>query len=189
MLGYVDSGKFFRQPLQWVYYISGVLSVLIPIVLLISLLNLMSGMPAKLVVMLILLWLVLVAVGIVVSVLWFKRAAKLKELLVEESKFVAIPALANFIQTAGEAFGLFYGVVGCAASLLVLIFGASAELPYYIIEELPPLMNFGFTGIIVTPVAAYVFVVFTRFLAESVLALSDIANNCGHIVKNTKKEE
>ncbi len=176
---YIDSGKFFRQPLQWLYYLLGVLCLILPLYILGKAISseLFSYMSGSGIFTFLLIWVVMAGVSYGAFCLWFNRARRLKELLPTGSRFAAIPALANFIQTFGEFAGLYVGVFGFVASLLATLFQQPGM--GYAFGDLP--VGGGIMGAIYTLIAGYVIVVVSRFFAEMVLALADIANNCEKI--------
>lgn len=169
---YIDSGRFFRQPLQWLYYVIGVLCVLSPLYLLYILIESRIFKYADggdiFAIILILLIFSLVCFG--GMLLWFARAKKLPELLPENSKFIAVPAFANFLQTTGEFLGLFIGVFGFLGGILCTLFGVGLgnEIPI-IASSLP--------ASILCVIYGFLTVVGFRVISELILAIADIANN------------
>lgn len=167
---FIDSGRFFRQPFQWLYYIIGVLCALTPLYVLYTLIEsrIFKYADGGDIFAIILIWLVFGAVCIGGLILWFSRGKKLSEILPENSKFVALPCVANFIQTSGEFFGLFIGLFGFIGGVLSNIFGIGREFP--IIAATIPTS-------ILSLIFGYLAVVFSRYVSELLLAIAAIANN------------
>lgn len=172
---YIDSGRFFRQPLMWLYYIIGALTALFPLYALYVLCDEAKWLDASDICRAIFLWLILTAVCVGLMLLMFNRASRLKTLMPTDSKFVAIPAIANIIRTFGEYFGIFIGVFYSLAVLFTLdsslsymigIYGGAVQFLYFII-------------------AGFLLIVFTRFLSEAILAIAEIANKTDRIARNT----
>ncbi len=172
---YIDSGKFFRQPLQWLYYAIGVLCALLPFYVIYEMADkyVFRYAEGKEMFALILILLGLFVVCFGSFLLWFNRAAKLPSLMHEDAKFVAVPAVANFIQTIGEFYGLFFGIFGFYACLILTIFD------YYL--PLPMINETGIAAMIMFPIIGYIVVVGCRYIAELVLSIADIANNTDKI--------
>ena len=172
---YIDSGKFFRQPLQWLYYVIGCLCALFPFYVIYELIDkyVFKYADGKETFALILVLLILIAVCFGSFLLWFNRAQKLPELLKPDSKFVAVPAVANFIQTSGEFYGLFLGVFGFLSSLILTLFDFYVPIPF--------MTEVGFGATVMFPIVGYVIVVGCRYIAELVLSIADIANNTDKI--------
>ena len=122
----------------------------------------------------ILIWLILGVVCVFGGLLWMSRGKKLKELLPENSKFVALPCIANFIQTSGEFTGLFIGIIGFIGGVIGTIFGVGGQLP--IVPATIPTS-------ILSVIFGYLIIVFTRYVSELVLAIASIANNTEAIAK------
>lgn len=179
---YIDSGKFFRQPMQWLYYIIGVICLIAPLYLLYYLFddNVFSYADGGECFAIILIWLVFAALCYGGFMLWFNRAGKLATILQPDSKFVAVPALANFIQTSGEFIGMFFGLFSFASSIIITLF--SAGIARYAFGSLNAGSSLG-TGIGML-LGGYIIVISSRYVAELVLAIADIANNTDKIAKS-----
>lgn len=176
LTNYIDSGKFFRQPLQWLYYLLGGICAFLPLhaIYIIIVSGILKFAAASAIFAILLVWIILCGVCLLCFLLWFNRAKKLPELLKNNSKFIAVPAVANFIQTFGEFFGLFTGIFGFLSMLILTV----VDLPYffYMVPTYPSIGS-AFTMLI----AGYITVVATRYLAELVLSIADIANNTARI--------
>ena len=91
-------------------------------------------------------------------------------------EFIATPVFSNFIQTFGEWMGTYIGLVGFGFALLSTIilgeegnyFGNNIGIPY---------LRTGWLAVIAMPIVGFLIIVFSRFLAEQIRALSSIANN------------
>ncbi|MBD5297979.1 MAG: hypothetical protein HDS21_07885 [Bacteroides sp.] len=177
LTNYIDSGRFFSQPLQCIYYVFGILCLLIPFYVIYELADwgFFSYANGKELLSFFVVIIGLLGVCILCFLLWFNRAEKLSTLLSPNSKFVAVPAVANLIQTGGEVFGIFMGVFGFYCSLFYLLL----DTRFFFIPN--DIYHLGIMGVIVMPIFGYVIVVGSRYLAELVLSIADIANNTDKI--------
>lgn len=182
VLSYIDSGKFFRQPFKWLYILIGVLNIMMPVTLIIRTSEIWKYMSGASCFASILIIIVAFALAYIGFIIWFKRGQNLKCEVGESTRFVAIPIVANLLQTIGEWSGVMIGVGGFVITLISLIFGGR-EL-YYIMGE-----GRGFIALIMFPIIGYVSVVFMRFLAESCLALASIANSAKSIDKKLSETD
>lgn len=180
VLKYIDSGAFFRQPFKWLYILFGVLNITIPI----SFISIISDgwryMNGSTRFAAILIILISIALAYICFLIWFKRSQTLKLDAGESSRFIAIPVVANMLQTIGEWMVILIGVGGFAIVLIALIF-AGDELRYVIGARI------NFVSLLVCPIFGYIIVVFSRFLAENCLALASIANSTKSIDKKIGK--
>lgn len=172
---YVDTGAFFRQPFKWLYVIIGVLNIIIPIALIVTISDVWSYMDGGMRFASVLQVLIGIAVAYVGFLIWFKRGQQLKCDAGEKSRFIAIPLVANLVQTLGEWYGMLVGVGAFLMMLIALLFGGRLMWG-----------NVNPWIVLLMPVLGYVIVVFFRFLAESFLALANIANSAQSI--NSKLE-
>lgn len=180
VLRYIDSGKFFREPFKWVYYILGVLNVIIPYKLIAMISEYGRYLDGKYMTCLVLLTIISIPFAFYGAMLWIKRGNELKRDAGDGSRFIAIPIVANFVQTSGEWLGYLMGVGGFITALMLLLFGGR-ELGYFLPMDVNPL------SLIAFPICGFLIVVFARFIAESFLALASIANNTQSIDSELKQ--
>lgn len=173
---YIDSGRFFRQPLMWLYYIIGVLTALVPFYAIYKFADLLKWLDGGDVFRAILVWLIFTAVCVGLMLLMFNRAGRLNALMPTDSKFVAIPAIANIIRTFGEYLGLFIGIF----FPLAMIIAADSRIAYELDIYEASLAQF-----IYLIISGFLLIVFTRFLSEAILAIAEIANKTDRIARNT----
>ncbi len=179
-LNYVDNGNLFRQPFKWLYYILGVANVLIPIEIIINLVKYADYMPGNAVACMVILLLLFIPIAFVGAMIWINRGNNLEKEVTHGSRFVAIPIVANLIQTIGEWLGFLVGVGGFVAVLIILMFNSS-EVNYVF-----PVAGLAYM-LIVYPIVGFLIVVFGRFMAESCLVFASIANHTQSIGKEVKK--
>jgi len=168
-IDFVDSGRFFRNPFKWIYYLIGIANFAIPFMLITDLINKSKWMGGKDIFMLVLLIIFSLAVAFITCYWWIKRGNSLTVDAKAGSRFVAIPMIANITQTAGEVVGIWVGVFGFLVVLVALLFAGSYELD--------GVSGYGIWGLVIFPIVGYLIVLFSRFLAELYLALASIANN------------
>lgn len=176
LLGYIDNGRFFREPFRWLYVLFAVLNLLFPIYILAQAIDkdFFKFADGKLTFAFILIFLILCAGAWGSYLLWMNRKNKLKEVVKDDHEFIAIPAMSHLTQTAGEWLGLYIGVIGTLCSLIIMLF-AGNELSY--ILPIPSGIFF------IMPVYGFLIVVFARLLAELYRALAVIANNTKKLAK------
>lgn len=81
VLGFIDSGKFFRQPFKWLYIIIGVLNIIIPIAMIIGVSNGWDYMQGAMRFAMVLNILVAILVAFLGFLIWYKRAQNLNAML------------------------------------------------------------------------------------------------------------
>jgi hypothetical protein len=167
---YIDSGSFFRKPLRWLYAVIAALNILFPFFVLAQAID--SGvfrLPAKFIVAVILMWLVLLVGCCLLALLWWKRKNQLAGL--QHDAFPVTPLFAHFVRTGGEWFGLFVGVVVFACGLIALLFlWGDAEVLGL------PMIGGGYS-ILLLPVYGFLVIFGSRFVSEQVKVLVAIADN------------
>lgn len=180
-LGYIDNGRFFREPFRWLYVIFAVLNILFPIALLIKVIDmgLFKYIDGKSIVAFLLIFIIICAGAWGSFLLWMNRKERLKEIIKKDNEFIAIPVVSHLTQTLGEWLGLYIGVIGTLCSLVITVFAAN-EIRYIL-----PISG---TIFFLLPIYGFLIVVFARLLAELYRALAAIANNTKKIADNTKKE-
>lgn len=182
---FIDNGSFFREPFRWLYMAIAVLNLLFPLIVIFGAIG--SGvfeyMSGGAIFAFVLVFILLIALGIMSFVLWMDRQKKLKVQLREENEFVAIPMVSHFIQTLGEWFGFYIGIFGCLSSLLFMLFGGDEMLNRVIGANLLP-WGTGVVMLIIYPIMGFLIVVSARLLAELYRALASIANNTKRMSDN-----
>jgi len=176
-LSYIDNGHFFRKPFSWLYTLIAIVNLLIPIyVFYQASKNEIFDRPAKFVIVFLLLWVIVAFAGWLGFQLWWDRKSKINMSSTAGDEFIATPALSHFIQTFGEWIGTWIGLVGFGFALLTTIILGNEG--YYLGESLgiPDLIT-GWMAVLTMPIAGFLIIVFSRFLAEQIKALSAIANN------------
>jgi hypothetical protein len=116
--------------------------------------------------------------------LWWDRKSKI--VLLEESDFIATPVFSHLIQTFGEWLGTLTGIIGLGAGLVATIFlGDEAG---YLFQAIG-LNSFAIGGavIVVGPVAGFLIIILSRFIAEQLRLFASLVNNTREIAINLKK--
>lgn len=176
-IGFIDNGNFFRKPFSWLYTVIAVLNLLIPIFILVAAINNnVFKAPAKFVIVFILIWLVILFVSWISFQLWWDRREKVDKTSQVGQEFIATPVFAHLIQTSGEWFGVWVGILGFAFAFLTTIFLGSDG--YMLANQLGMgFLGVGVQNIILMPIYGFLTIVFFRFIAEAFRALASIANN------------
>ncbi|MDE6289054.1 MAG: hypothetical protein K2M00_09775, partial [Muribaculaceae bacterium] len=121
-------------------------------------------------VMLILLIILIIAIATFSVMYWFKRATQVNSNMPANSRFFAIPAVANLLRCLGE----FCGIVVAGAGAYISLFTAIFASDNYFMRDMA---TYGLLGIVVCPIIGYIIVVVSRFFSESILAIASIAND------------
>lgn len=176
-LSYIDSGNLFRKPFSWLYTLIAILNLLIPFYVFYEAIdNGIFDSKAKFIIVFLLLWLIIAFVGWISFQLWWDRKSKINLSSNSGDDFIATPALAHFLQTFGEWVGTWVGIVGFCFALLATIF--LGDDAYFISSMIGfTFMDVGIIAIILMPILGFLIIVFSRFIAELIKALSAIANN------------
>lgn len=176
-LSFIDNGHLFRKPFSWLYVLLAIINLLLPFYILYQAVdNRIFDSPAKIIIVFLLVWIIIAIAGWISFQIWWDRKSKVIITSSEGDEFVATPVFSHLIQTLGEWFGTWIGVVGFSVALLTtLILGNEG---YYFSGQIGiGFMRSGFLNIILMPVWGFLIIVSTRFLAEQFRALSSIANN------------
>ena len=99
--------------------VMAIISLLIPFVVLYRAVDIgILDMQGKIVFVFILFWIILAFAGWVGFQQWWDRRTKVGSTSFEGDDFTATPAFSHFIQTFGEWFGTWLGMVGCGYAIL-----------------------------------------------------------------------
>lgn len=176
-LSFIDNGHLYRKPFSWLYILIAVANLIWPIYIFYEAAsNRIFNSPAKFIIVFIIVWLIIVFVSWVSFQLWWDRSSKVTSTSTEGDEFVATPVFSHLIQTFGEWFGTWIGIVGFSFALLAtIILGNDANYLYY--QMGVPFLESGFVYIFLMPIYGFLIIVIARFIAEQFRALSSIANN------------
>lgn len=170
MFDYIDSGKLFRQPIQWLYYALGVFLAIFMLYS-ISLTSDMFKIGGVAIVVAVFIIILMIALAAFSLLYWFKRGNDVKIDTPKGARFVAIPVIANIIRCFGEYAGIVMAVSGVFIGVFAGIFWLFSRELQYIIDICP------FILIIAGPIVGYLQLLVNRFLSESMLAIASIAND------------
>jgi len=176
-LSFIDNGHLYRKPFSWLYTLLAVVNLILPLYIFYQAAdNRIFDLPAKFIIVFLLVWIIIAFASWVSFQLWWDRKSKVISTSSEGDEFVATPVFSHLIQTIGEWLGTWIGIVGFSVALLTtLILGDEG---YYLSRQLGlGFMKTGFLFIILMPIYGFLIIVATRFLAEQFRALSSIANN------------
>lgn len=184
VLKYIDSGKFFRQPFQWLYWLLAIASLAVPYVYYKMTYEMTyeydfsdyygftghGNVPAA-----VLMTIVGAAAAVFSAIYWIKRAQKLKDDNEEGQKFIAIPLLCSLIIDAS----ILVIALTVIFAILSMLFAFFCTFESRYIERF--LIN-----LVACPVGGYLCALLVRALAENLLALAAIANNTKSIDNKTR---
>lgn len=202
-LSYIDNGEFFRKPLRWLYMVLAVFSLFVPFWLLYKAIykaidiGIFEYGGAKSIFFFFFSWLFFLSAFLIGALIWRNRKEKVLEKFIEGSHFFAIPAFSHFMQTFGEYCGTVIAVTGAGFSLSSTVFFVFFEngtidiptlnflltLSSLLVRSLLVLglpvnpVNMGIVGILVFPIIGYLVILFSRFFAEQIRVLAEIAIN------------
>ena len=200
VLNLIDNGKLFREPLRWLYFFLASLNLLMPLGLII----LAAGSPETIfsgfffILGFVLFFLAVCFTSWVGFQIWWNRADTLRLFSSEGDENFATVAFSHFLQTSGEWLGATVALNGFFLGVLVLLGGLILRLinGEGLPQDSPDMLfflavRFGFYPggilmyflVILAPLAGYLILVTTRFLAEQLRALAATANYSRKILK------
>lgn len=177
-LSYIDNGTFFRQPFKWLYIVFAVLNLLFPLYILYQAISsqIFSVLPAKFIVVFIVVFLILALAAWISFQLWWDRKDKVIASTAEGDRFIVTPVFSHFIQTLGEWMGIWIAIVGSLLSLIItLVLGEEGSL--FSRSMGLSFISIGYISVIMMPIYGFLIVVLSRFFAEQFRAITVIANN------------
>lgn len=170
LFDYIDSGKLFRQPIQWLYYAQGVVFAIFMLYS-ISLTSYMFKIGGIAIVVAVFIIILMIALSAFSVLYWFKRGNDVSIDTPKGARFVAIPVIANIVRCFGEYVGIVMAVSGVFIGVFAGIFWLFSKELQYIMGICP------FILIVVGPVVGYLHLLFNRFISEMMLAIASIAND------------
>lgn len=184
-LNYIDNGSFFKKPFYWLYIITALIYLLIPIVVLFfATKNNIFDMPFKYALVFILIWVLMCISSWIVFQLWWDRKDKVLSTAQLNDDFVATPVFSHYIQTSGESAGTYLAILGTGSALITTIFlGSEVEGFNGQIIGFDFLTGSNLLLIFIWPLIGFSTIIFSRFLAEVLRALVSIANNTKQVIK------
>ena len=137
----------------------------------------------------------LIVIAVFSVLFWINRSKRLKDTVQENDEIVAIPLVANFIQSVGECVGIIMGTAVAVMAFLIPLL-AGNEAGYMFRDFIPFRSGEMFVVALVAPLfcIAYGFLIIlmAHFWAELMLAVASIANNVKRLankIEPAKKEE
>ncbi|MBP9022951.1 MAG: hypothetical protein KBH06_07095 [Spirochaetes bacterium] len=178
-LSYIDSGKFYKKPFEWLHVFFAVVSLLFPVVIFIYMAsNGLFSLPAKIVVMCVLMFIVMIFGGWISFQIWWDRRKKVTAVVKEGDDFIVVPVFSKFIQTAGESFGTNLAIIGFFIPLITTIFmGDEIAMFASQIGMGSSCLFGGIPSMITIPIAGFFVIIVTKLQVELFQALVSIANN------------
>jgi len=178
-LAYIDSGKFYKKPFEWLHVFFAVVSLAFPVFLFIYMIDKgLFSLPAKIVVMCVLIFLVMIFGGWISFQIWWDRRKKVTAVVKDGDEFIVVPVFSKFIQTAGESFGTNFAILGFFIPLITTIF-LGEEIAMFA-DQLgmgSSLLFGGIPSMIALPIAGFFVIIVTKLQVELFQALVSIANN------------
>jgi hypothetical protein len=177
-LGYIDSGKMFREPIGSVYIILAILNLVFPIYVLIKAIkNHIFQESTEIVSVFIVFWIILGLTGWISFQLWWDRNEKINKTSKEGDDFTAIPVYSHFIQTLGEWFGTYIAIIGFFFGIGTAIVKKSDLIIGQSIPGASALIGGGVAYGLLSLLAGYLIIFLSRAAAEMLRAVVSIANN------------
>lgn len=170
LFDYIDSGKLFRQPIQWLYYALGVVFAIFMLYS-ISLTSVMFKIGGIAIVVAVFIIILMIALSAFSVLYWFKRGNDVRIDTPMGARFVAIPVIANIVRCFGEYVGIVMAVSGVFIGVFAGIFWLFSKELQYIMDICP------FILIVVGPVVGYLHLLINRYISERMLAIASIAND------------
>jgi len=187
-LNVIDNGKFFREPLRWLYFFLAGLNLLLPLVFIIPALiysEIIFSNGFLYILAFILVFLAVCFSSWVGFQIWWNRADSIRLFSSVGDENFATVAFSHLVQTFGEWLGVTLGLNGFFGGLLLLIGALVMRLTTG--EELPlwqlGVGSYAYFLILLGPLAGFLVLVITRFLAEQIRALASVANYSRKLLK------
>lgn len=194
-LNYMDNGRFFKNPIIWVYTILAVLYLVVPFSLIIVSDVFNEYLTGKGAIALIIGWLIVAFNSWVCFQILWNRKKELRNIIQANDTYKAVPIFSHIIKTYGEVLGTTIGIVGTGASLLSILFYGMGRNIYS--SSLSEILKFAFDSpfsgtilneiigtnvanvflIFIFPIYGYLTVLFFKFISEMISVLASIANN------------
>ncbi|AKL97764.1 hypothetical protein [Endomicrobium proavitum] len=173
---FIENGHNLKNPFSWLYGLIAIVNALFPLLMLVNAINYgVFRNPFQFILLFLLLWVIIAALGAYSFLLWWDRKDKVAEYASSnKDEFIITPVVSHLIKTTGEWLGTYIGVAGAIISLIVVIFGGRnivASLGF------TSFANTGVFGIILFPIFGFLIIAVSRFFAEQFRALTSIANN------------
>ena len=176
-LNYIDEGKIYREPFNWLYLVMAVLNLIFPLyVFYLAIDNNIFDAGAKYVIVFLLIWIVILIAGWIGFQIWWDRRTKVSAISTNQDDFQATPVFSHFIQTSGEWIGTWIAIVGFGTALITTLF-LGDEARFFTQATGIGFLGTGFLSIILMPVYGFLIIIASRFLAEQFRAIAAIANN------------
>lgn len=183
----IDNGKFFREPLRWLYFFLAVMNLLIPLAPLLFAFRFSEVITNG---FLFILGIILVFLAVCFSSwvgfqIWWNRADSIRFFSSEGDENFATVAFSHFLQTAGEWLGVSIAINGFFGGLFVLIGEVISRLAGGIGLPLGRIGmgSYVYFLILLGPLSGFLVIVVTRFLAEQIRALASVANHTRKLLK------
>lgn len=176
-LNYIDEGKIYREPFNWLYSILAVLNLIFPLyVLYLAIDNNIFDAGAKFIIVFLLIWIVIAFAGWIGFQIWWDRKNRVASISSDKDEFVATPVFSHFIQTSGEWLGTWIAIVGFGTAVLTTIF-LGDEARFFVNATGIGFLGTGFIAIFLMPIYGFLIIIASRFLSELFRAIAAIANN------------
>ncbi|MBQ9287710.1 MAG: hypothetical protein IJ212_04700 [Bacteroidaceae bacterium] len=194
LLSWIDSGNFFKKPMKVLYMITGYLSFLLPIALLVAFFNFKDiiedftsikslvddGWPAFLyMIFIILFFIILFLLSYINFLFWKNRSEKLESLVKTGDQIVVIPVWADYVQSTGEVWGIFWGIVPSITAILALVFyilsGAIFE-DNFLLNLLVSVIGCALF-ILFWVICGFIIILMSHFIGESMRLKAQMAND------------
>ncbi|MCL1947159.1 MAG: energy transducer TonB [Chitinivibrionia bacterium] len=174
IMNLIDNGIIYRKGFVVLYWISAVVCLLSPLILLPISIGSGQMLSGRLVFALLIVSISFIFPCWLGFQVFWNRMKKVNTLLKDEDDFVAIPLVADYIKTSGEFVAITsIGSIPCLI-LLGIFVTVIEEVKYILPDWLASL--FGPVAIL-TVILGYVFMISAKFIAEMITALASIANN------------
>lgn len=175
---YLESGKLFRQPLMFLYYLIGIAACIGGIYKISEIFDGFDYMRGTYKVFIILEMLVLVALSLFSLLFWFHRAGAVKNDRFENTRFLAIPVVANLLRSFGEWLGFVLAIAGACTGVLTILLLTS--------QGGGVAFRQGVVMLVGGPLMGYIILVLFRYVSEMSLTYAEIANNTKDMVDKMK---
>ncbi len=179
IVGVIDDGTFFREPVVYVYRVMGVISLAACLAMCIAVTknltfgNMFFGSFVNVAVLV----LASLAVGILTMMIWINRSNKLRTRIAAGSDIVVIPLVADFVQTCFECLGFAVMVILPVCSVFFGFVGQLLVYRGYFAPDFSSVLLACLCVAILSVLMGYGFIVLGHFLGENMRAFATLVNN------------
>ncbi|HKL39712.1 MAG TPA: hypothetical protein VJ894_03485, partial [Cryomorphaceae bacterium] len=184
----LEKGGFYRSIFKALYWLNAI-SFLIVVPTFLTFQAAMSDLfsyDLGIIIWYCVLFIITVVFSLILFSFWLNKKDQLNEVIHTENEFFIIPAIAHYIRSSGESFGIW--MLSGNFILGILVYYVMGEETSFIFQN-----GFGLSQFLpmakfltfLSPIFGVVVILLSRFFAETISAIAAIANNTGRLKRVT----